>query len=942
MATKITRDIIESYLNCKYKGHLKLGGESGTRSDYEAMSAAVTQASREQAIAELVARFGGGDACRGIAVSAATLARGAPLLVEASIEDEDLSLCFDGLKGVEGPSRVGGHHYLPVLHNHGDKVGRHPRVLLAVFGLTLARVQGLRPTTGLIVRGSEGRLGRVRLDAKLYRQAELILAELGRLQAGDEAPRLRLNAHCQFCEFRQRCQTEATTKDDLSLLRAMAEKEIKKCEKRGVFTVTQLSFTFRARRGRSVGQQKRVHQHALQALAIREKKVHVLGTPELPTSTTRIYFDIEGDPDRGFDYLLGLVVVADGVEHRHSFWADSRADEPRILRQFLDLVGRHLDAWLYTYGGYEAVFLRRVGKAAGLEEEVKRVLARSFNVLSVIHQHIYFPVYSNGLKDIGSYLGFAWSESNASGVQSVVWRRRWEETGSAELKEKLTTYNIEDCAALRKVTEFLYATCAGHPEAGVAMSHQDHEMTRVEEATTGGRMHGWNESIYGVADFEYVNDRASFDYLKDRICVRSGKPFKVDPTRKRAKKWRKNRRVNREVEMSSPSCPSCGGIELDRRQNRSLARLAFDLRLTRTGIRSCVTRYRTAWHHCTGCGKRFLPPDYLRLEEFCHSLKSWAMYEHVAHRTSLPSIAETIRDCFNLPIYNRQIHSFKQLLARYYEGTYQRLLERIVAGHIVHADETEVHVRRVGKAYVWVFTNLEEVVFMYRPSREGNFLHEVLKGFRGVLVSDFYAGYDSLKCEQQKCLIHLLRDFNQDILANPWDEELKSVAGGFGGLLRAVVATVDVYGLKKRHLGKHKRDIDRFFEGIAETTYRSEAAESYRQRLLKCRCKLFTFIEHDGVPWHNNAAEHAVKAFAHYRKVADSMISEAGLAPYLVLLSIQQTCKYKAVSFLKFLLSRQTDIDVFRESRGKITVPAIELYPEGSESDRPSRKRLEM
>jgi hypothetical protein len=94
------------------------------------------------------------------------------------------------------------------------------------------------------------------------------------------------------------------------------------------------------------------------------------------------------------------------------------------------------------------------------------------------------------------------------------------------------------------------------------------------------------------------------------------------------------------------------------------------------------------------------------------------------------------------------------------------------------------------------------------------------------------------------------------------------------------------------------------------------------------------------VPWHNNAAEHAVKAFAYYREVADSMVSEAGLAPYLVLLSIQQTCKYKGVSFLKFLLSRQTDIDMFRESHGKKVAPAIELYPEGSESDRPSRKRL--
>ena len=27
MATKITRDVMEGYLNCKYKGHLKLAGE---------------------------------------------------------------------------------------------------------------------------------------------------------------------------------------------------------------------------------------------------------------------------------------------------------------------------------------------------------------------------------------------------------------------------------------------------------------------------------------------------------------------------------------------------------------------------------------------------------------------------------------------------------------------------------------------------------------------------------------------------------------------------------------------------------------------------------------------------------------------------------------------------------------------------------------------------
>jgi hypothetical protein len=56
MATKITRDVIESYLNCKYKGHLKLTGESGTISDYEAMTTAARASSREQALTRLAAR----------------------------------------------------------------------------------------------------------------------------------------------------------------------------------------------------------------------------------------------------------------------------------------------------------------------------------------------------------------------------------------------------------------------------------------------------------------------------------------------------------------------------------------------------------------------------------------------------------------------------------------------------------------------------------------------------------------------------------------------------------------------------------------------------------------------------------------------------------------------------------------------------------------------
>jgi hypothetical protein len=293
-----------------------------------------------------------------------------------------------------------------------------------------------------------------------------------------------------------------------------------------------------------------------------------------------------------------------------------------------------------------------------------------------------------------------------------------------------------------------------------------------------------------------------------------------------------------------------------------------------------------------------------------------------------------------MPLDSPLISSCKRLLAWFYEGTYKRLLEKLVAGHLIHGDETEVNIKKVGKAYIWVFTNLEEVVFLYRSSREGKFLHDLFKDFTGVLVSDFYAAYDSLPCPQQKCLIHLLRDFNKDLLSNPWDEELKSIASDFGHLLRTIVATIDCYGLKQRHLGKHRQNVDRFFRTLSNTIYRSQVAESYQKRLMKYRCKLFTFLAHDGVPWNNNSAEHAVRAFTYYREAAGSLITESGLHQSLVLLSVYQTCKNKEVNFLEFLLSREIDIDVFREgSSRKRLVPSIELYPEDFPVARPSRKR---
>jgi hypothetical protein len=52
------------------------------------------------------------------------------------------------------------------------------------------------------------------------------------------------------------------------------------------------------------------------------------------------------------------------------------------------------------------------------------------------------------------------------------------------------------------------------------------------------------------------------------------------------------------------------------------------------------------------------------------------------------------------------------------------------------------------------------------------------------------------------------------------------------------------------------------------------------------------------------------------------------------------TCKYKGISFLQFLLSREKDIDVFRQSGGRRrTQPTIEVIPDEYRYARRSRRR---
>jgi hypothetical protein len=688
--------------------------------------------------------------------------------------------------------------------------------------------------------------------------------------------------------------------------------------------------------------------HALQALAVRDKRVYMFGTPEIPDAPVRIYLDIEGLPDEGYVYLIGMTVVQGDAASWYSFWADTQDQESVIFEQFLAEVGRYDQFRVYCYGSYERKFLKRMRKAARRKGVVDRVLAALVNVLSVVYAHAYFPCYTNGLKEVAGCLGYSWSDPEASGLQSIAWRKRWEDGRGEDWKRKLVTYNREDCAALRRIGDFLSGVGSGPaPVAGTRFAGEDGPaVTPVEEIDQlRATNRGWKiEFVH--PDYQYINGCAHFDYQRQRVYVRTSKILKKNQ-RKRGERPNSKVRVTQRVRIVTRKCPACGGTDVAQYEDgRKIAghsarlKRGFDLILGGGGIKRRVIECTTSVHQCQACDHAFIPGRYLRFAKHYHGLMSWAMTQHVARRISCDVLEEMFKEFFGLAVCQQEINAFKSLLAGYYRPCYRRLLDKIRSGAVLHVDETQVKLRGQ-KGYVWVFTTAEEVVYMYRPTREGDFLTALLKDFRGVLVSDFYAAYDSLPCPQQKCLIHLMRDMNQELLNCPFDTELRSITGPFGTLLRGVVEDIDRHGLRRRHLEKHGRAVDEYFDALGVQSFRSEAAEALRARLLKTRDKLFTFLHHDGVAWNNNNAENAIRQFAYYREETTGVVREDTLSDYLILLSLCHTCRYKGVSFLKFLLSRQRDVDAFCENpRRKRRRPLIEVYPKGAERPdfRPSKK----
>ena len=906
-------ELIFAFIQCDLKAYLKLHGKSGRKPDIELQLQKKAKEQRRAALKKIVDKHDSSHIFDSPPMLLDASRSGSHIITNAIITHEDIPLHIDALLFK---------NQLPLKSKKTSEIG----LVMCISRETLSKedktwavcvnqvmskaINAVIPKV-IVIHGCALRMTTIAI-ADRKQNAAKILNSLLKMRSGDESPQLRLKIHCNACEFMRRCYQQAMETDDLSLIKAMTKKEINKLQGKGIFTTTQYSYTFQPRRQRRSREKKRPRKHnlALQALAKRTNTIYIAENPDVPFADTAVYVDIEGIPDQKLYYLLGIRVITEGSIQRYSFWADSKPEEEGLwagLIRVLEPLKRYI---IFHYGAYEIRAFRRLARRYGDDSEAEGWLEKAcFNILSAIYGHVHFPTLSNSLKDIASILGFKWTDSNATGIQSLAWRYAWEDCQSPHLKQKLITYNQDDCQALQLVTE----TLRDLPHAKSNNSNLFNKaVTSVESLETEIRPYSTlikKDAVF--PELVRINYCSYYSYQRSRVEVRT------DPTVcrsvKRERRGTKKHRVNKRIVLDRLlECPNCGNKPMNR--HGKLRHRKYDLKITQSGIKRWIVETFASRYRCGRCWKAVSPEKYhaTTRQKYGRTLMAWVVYKHVSHSQSYGSIVEELRDVFGYLIPRGSTNRFKRDMAGLCRSSYQMIKEHIRRSPVIYADETKAKTKG-NEGYIWVFTTPNMVYYIYRETREGDFLEEMLKGFNGVLVSDFYAAYDSIQCEQQKCLIHLVRDINDDVFKNPFDEELKSLARGLTDVLCTIVETIDKFGLKKRNLRKHKKAADKYCAAVMVNDYTSEFAQNYQRRITKYADRMFTFLGYDGVSWNNNSAEHAIKRYAILRRCFASTSTSDGMGEYLVLLSICETLRRNGFNFLEFLQENKLDINRFMD-----------------------------
>jgi predicted RecB family nuclease len=303
MQPAITSEVVVAYAQCPRKAYLLLfSPEQGQPHEYVRILERQQRENQKRYVDLLQHNYADVHP-----YTMENLRNGGDFLLNARLKAEGYEAECGVLRRIEGQA-LGGHpYYEPTMCVGTSSISQDQKRALSFVGYVLAHVQPKPPIAGRII-GLDGTSHTVKLDHHT-KDLKLLLEPLHAWITIDspQPPPLVLNKHCPLCPFQHLCHARAEHEDNLSLLDGVTARMMRQYEKKGIFTVKQLSYLFKPRKPKKRSRRPPpvTHKVELQALAIREHKIYLQDMPTVSRQLTEL------------ELFLNKKGPSSTVQHRH-------------------------------------------------------------------------------------------------------------------------------------------------------------------------------------------------------------------------------------------------------------------------------------------------------------------------------------------------------------------------------------------------------------------------------------------------------------------------------------------------------------------------------------------------------------------------------------------------------------------------------------------------
>lgn len=257
-----------------------------------------------------------------------------------------------------------------------------------------------------------------------------------------------------------------------------------------------------------------------------------------------------------------------------------------------------------------------------------------------------------------------------------------------------------------------------------------------------------------------------------------------------------------------------------------------------------------------------------------------------------------------------------------------------------------------GIGYFWIICNQAGSYYRFEPTRSGQIAMELLKDFRGSVISDKFGGYlQFIKNENINwglCLAHARRDFAslQKVDVNAKDcGEVLSIMDKVFAIEHETHSWEELSRLRKEKTKKLMEELKVKLEELADGFFHSEDMGKAIYYILNSWDQFMTFIKDVKLPVSNNESERALRQVVLGRKNYRGSNSIDAADRAAVMFTIIESCKKaeldpedyiryvieenhhgrEALTPLKLALSRRGKSDFWPETNRQLLSPTGEL-----------------